>query len=755
MLPYPRMSCGRPRALPVSLALLLAAVATGLGALPAAATATPAPLLSASASPSASPSPSPVRATPTATPTPTAARATPSPTSPTLARPAATASGAASVLRPVTPARVLDTRVPVDHPLGAGATDTVYLAPPAGAVAVALNVAVTNVTAMTYVEVWPALTTQPLSSNVNAIPGTSAANLAVVQLGAGNGVSYFNSAGTVDIVLDVVGWYVAPGAGAAGAGLFRPLAPARVLDTRTALGGHPGPLGAGGRYSLTVGGAGNVPAAGVAAVLLNVTAADATDWSYLRLTPAGAGGTTSSLNFGPGAPTCNRVLVAVAGGAIDIYNSAGGVDVIVDVVGWFTDGSDPAASGGATVVQPPRRVYDSRGGAGPLGGEHVLSLPLAAQLPAEAAGALLNLTAADATRPTFFATYPGGMTLPLASDLNPQPGRQSANLQVTRLGPAGDVQVFSSEGATNVVADLLGYFTASGPPSSPPGAPAITAVSSPAASTLAVSWNAPGSTGGSAITSYTVTTNDGRMYAAPGTATSAAIPSSCAGSVSVTLTAINAAASGPASAASAAIPIQCPTSNTITDVPYYRQVYALSCEAAALQMVLAHENINVDQTRELQDMGIDFRGAYYDASGLRWGDAYTNFVGDPNGSEIYLTGYGTYSSDVARVARLYGGQVLREGEGTSPADLYRAIVLGHPVVAWVAFDWRYHAPGSYLAFDGRRIPYAGPIEHAVALAGVTADQVLVLNPWDGPTWMPKSTFEAAFATYNDMAVVVG
>jgi hypothetical protein len=35
---------------------------------------------------------------------------------------------------------------------------------------------------------------------------------------------------------------------------------------------------------------------------------------------------------------------------------------------------------------------------------------------------------------------------------------------------------------------------------------------------------------------------------------------------------------------------------------------------------------------------------------------------------------------------------------------------------------------------------------------VTAGSVLVNNPWSGPEWVSKSTFQAAYASYRDMAV---
>lgn len=197
------------------------------------------------------------------------------------------------------------------------------------------------------------------------------------------------------------------------------------------------------------------------------------------------------------------------------------------------------------------------------------------------------------------------------------------------------------------------------------------------------------------------------------------------------------------------------TGGVIQNVTFQRQQYALSCEAASLQMVLSHEGRLIAQSTLLSDMNIDNRAAYYDYNGtLRWGDPYNNFVGNPNGSEVQLTGYGSYNTDVARVAGSVGAEVVLSGTGVSPAQLYGEVLAGHPAVAWVAYDWRWHAPSYWLAWDGRWILWAGPVEHAVAVVGVSDSAVYIYNPISGQGWVPKSTFEAAYATYRQMAVVV-
>jgi len=82
---------------------------------------------------------------------------------------------------------------------------------------------------------------------------------------------------------------------------YVPLSPARILDTRdgTGRGGLTGPISGGGPVELTVVGIVGVPASGVEAVALNVTAVNGTALdSYLTVFPTGnERPLASNLNF--------------------------------------------------------------------------------------------------------------------------------------------------------------------------------------------------------------------------------------------------------------------------------------------------------------------------------------------------------------------------------------------------------------------------------------------------------------------------
>ncbi|MEP7369637.1 MAG: hypothetical protein ABI662_08280, partial [Dermatophilaceae bacterium] len=143
----------------------------------------------------------------------------------------------------MSPKRVLDTRYGTGAPrakLGAGRAMTLTIPGlPAAVTAVALNVTATDPSATSYLTVYPGGGSRPTASNLNYVRGQTIPNLVVVPMGAGNTVTFYNNAGTVNVVADLVGSY-APGTGAG----FTGIAPTRVMDTREGPGVLPAKLGA-------------------------------------------------------------------------------------------------------------------------------------------------------------------------------------------------------------------------------------------------------------------------------------------------------------------------------------------------------------------------------------------------------------------------------------------------------------------------------------------------------------------------------
>ena len=397
-----------------------------------------------------------------------------------LVLPVHAAGGGAYVAVP--PVRLFDTRDGtggvLSRPLGPAETVSVPVGGqggvPTDATAAVLNVTVTGTTAGSYLTVWPAGVAKPLASNLNWTAGTTIPNLVEVGLGAGGQVSVYNAAGRVDVIFDLAG-YVTPSAPAV-QGLYNPLVPARILDTRIgAQGVAPGPLGAGASLTLQVTGQGDVPATGVSAVILNVTVTNPSGASYLTIYPADQlRPIVSSLNFVTGDTLANRVIVKLSPlGQLKVFNAAGTVDVVADVNGWFTDSTSITATGSAFVPLTPSRIFDTRDGTGgypvsPLNAQAV-AVQVAGRggVPAMTDAAppdavVANLTITNSTRRSYAALWPDGTPKPLVSDVNWRAGQTIPNLVVVKLGGSGAVDLYNAIGCADVVIDVVGYYT--GPP---------------------------------------------------------------------------------------------------------------------------------------------------------------------------------------------------------------------------------------------------------------------------------------------------
>ncbi|MER7521044.1 hypothetical protein [Streptomyces sp. NPDC126499] len=234
--------------------------------------------------------------------------------------------GSGLTYRPVRPIRLMDTRTGVGVPqgkVGAGQTVTMPVPEP-GIRAVVLNVTATNATASGFVSVYPYDTPRSSASNLNFTAGQTIPNLVVVPVQHGK-VTFYNHAGSVDLVADVAGYFTVDGTDAA----FEPVAPRRLMDTRTGLGVRQGKVGA--REIVTL----PVPA-GVDAVVLNVTATAPTASSFVQVFPDGTiRDTASNLNFTAGQTIPNAVVVPVVNGKVSFYNHAGSVDLLADVFGYY------------------------------------------------------------------------------------------------------------------------------------------------------------------------------------------------------------------------------------------------------------------------------------------------------------------------------------------------------------------------------------------------------------------------------------
>ncbi|MET0887065.1 MAG: hypothetical protein ABWX92_11510, partial [Mycetocola sp.] len=331
------------------------------------------------------------------------------------------------------PARLLDTRVGNGAPQGpVAAYGTVGLqvtgrggVPQTGVSAVVVNVTVTAPQTSGFVTVYPSGTAIPTASNLNFSAGLSVPNLVTVKVGADGKINLANnSAGTADLIADVSGYYLSGVATVPGA--FVSLEPSRILDTRIGTGAALTPVAPSGTVSLQVTGRGDVPADGVAAVVVNVTVTAPTAAGFLTVYPSGTDvPAASNLNFSPRQSVPNLVTVKVgADGKINLANySTGTTELIADVAGYYLAGE--ATAPGAFVSLAPSRVLDTRSGTGtaPWAAEawEDVSVQVAARggVPSRGAAAVvMNVTVTQPSSGGFITVYPTAYLEPTASNLN-------------------------------------------------------------------------------------------------------------------------------------------------------------------------------------------------------------------------------------------------------------------------------------------------------------------------------------------------
>jgi hypothetical protein len=374
---------------------------------------------------------------------------------------------------PLSPARLADTRpghTTIDgHFAGTGTltTGSTFELPvlgrggvPGDAVAVTLNVTVTEASAAGFVTVFPCGSPQPTASNLNYDTGSTIPNAVITKVGADGAVCVFTQQ-AIQVVVDVNGAYPPSTSYAA-------INPARVLDTRaahTTIDGAQQASGGVGAASITtvrITGRAGVPV-GATAVALNVTVTEPSAPGFASVFPCGSPPpTASNLNYTPGQTIPNLVIAKIgAGGAVCIFSQQP-TQLVADVLGFF-----PATTSFSALV--PARLLDSRPGFATIDGASagagvrptgtVTTVHVAGRggVPAIARTAVLNVTVTNAAAPGFVTVYPCGIDPPLASNLNFSTGQSIANAILTKIGTDENVCIVNSQ-PTDLVVDVTGYF---------------------------------------------------------------------------------------------------------------------------------------------------------------------------------------------------------------------------------------------------------------------------------------------------------
>lgn len=385
------------------------------------------------------------------------------------------------LVRAVSPKRLVDSRYGTGvakGKLGANAERLVQVTgragvPSSGVASVFVNVMALDVDANTSLRVWPDGSSAPGTSSLDALRAERIIQMVQVQVGTGGRIRVRNGAGATNVVLDVVGYSLtAAASGGSTNGLVTTTAPTEVLNTRTGFGAPRAKLGEKKFVDATVLGRGGVPATGVAAVFVNLTAYGPSKITGLTVYPAGPLPGTQNLSAVPGVNRTNRVLVPVApGGKVRIYNQFGTVDVKLDVAGWVSNGTDPSLDADSLNPQAPARLVDTRTGTGapkaPLakGAEITVTAAgragvpaLTAPTPPTAVLAFVRIYTKATT--TSVSMRPAGTPWASVADVTGRGTQTMGNLVLVPLSADGKATIRSSpgsSGALDVVVDIVGW----------------------------------------------------------------------------------------------------------------------------------------------------------------------------------------------------------------------------------------------------------------------------------------------------------
>lgn len=382
--------------------------------------------------------------------------------------------GAPTTLQVVSPTRVYDSRTGVGGDgigrLRGGTTRLIDIgAPSADVRAVLVNVTLTRSAGPTFIQPRMPRRQVTLTSVINASRRDElVANAVVLRVEGGKAMLHTST--TTHLVVDVLGHF-SNAVGPVSAGRIETVDPARLVDSRQP--SSPSntyvrqAVGSGGRSQLTfpVAGRLGVPATGVSAAVLVITAVDRSPGGgFVTAHPAGATRPlASNLNTSASGDVRSNLVVVPLGAAGSVTAFLEGVDdIVVDVTGYVTGVSAPTTGRGRFVPTPPTRLFDTRSdGSVPEGGITGDWTTSGVVAPG-ASGLVHNITVTRPSRPLYVTATPSGVPLPLVSNVVVMaPGQTRAALAITRFSDAGQVR-YHAQHRTHLVADQAGYLTGPG-----------------------------------------------------------------------------------------------------------------------------------------------------------------------------------------------------------------------------------------------------------------------------------------------------
>ncbi len=200
-------------------------------------------------------------------------------------------------------------------------------------------------------------------------------------------------------------------------------------------------------------------------------------------------------------------------------------------------------------------------------------------------------------------------------------------------------------------------------------------------------------------------------------------------------------------------------------IPLIKQIYSLSCEAAALEMSLSYKGITVSQDQLISDIGLSepFNKQQF-GDKIIWGDPDEAFVGNykgiyakVQGPTLVGDGWGANEGPVLRVAKKYLPNSYAKTDATL-ADIKDALFQDRPVIIWLV--QQYHSPATleYFTLQGKKVTFQQ--FHVVVVTGLEAQADgsvawLINDPIYGQLRYSSTQLETEWQKYGSRMVVVG
>jgi hypothetical protein len=322
-------------------------------------------------------------------------------------------------------------------------------------------------------------------SNVNFVPGRIVSNSFTVKLGTGGAFNIYSYSPS-DVIIDVTGYYAAPGTG----GLYYHQLPnpIRILETRPGESGYQTPGAPLAANSVRLQQAGNISYLGVTipaaarAITGNATVVNNgfANGGALRLYPGDINQVvvTENINYVAGQTIPNAFTARLdSNGRFNIYTSAT-THVLIDVTGYYS--TEPAADQNGregllfNILPRPFRLLDTRAGytACDAPGVKLSAQTVRVQtvrgrtcsnqtVPSTAKAIFGNATVVNNFAGASFGNirlYPGEQPLANASNLNYVQGDVMPNSFIVGLGTTNGAMNIWSYSSTDFIVDVSGYF---------------------------------------------------------------------------------------------------------------------------------------------------------------------------------------------------------------------------------------------------------------------------------------------------------